>query len=50
MASLGVPFCYPFFAPASMGYDESILKYQYNPARQDFDQGGPPEQHRRGLQ
>ncbi len=30
---LGVPFYYPFFAPASMGYDESILKYQYNPAK-----------------
>jgi len=28
---LGVPFYYPFFAPASMGYDESILKYTYNP-------------------
>jgi len=30
---LGVPFYYPFFAPASMGYDESIMKYEYNPAR-----------------
>ena len=30
---LGVPFYYPFFAPASMGYDESIMKYQYNPAK-----------------
>jgi peptide/nickel transport system substrate-binding protein len=28
---LGVPFYYPFYAPASMGYDESILKYTYNP-------------------
>jgi len=30
---LGVPFYYPFFAPASMGYDDSILKYEYNPGR-----------------
>jgi len=30
---LGVPFYYPFFAPASMGYDESIMKYEYNPSR-----------------
>ena len=30
---LGVPFYYPFYAPASMGYDESIMKYQYNPAK-----------------
>jgi peptide/nickel transport system substrate-binding protein len=30
---LAVPFYYPFFAPASMGYDESILKYTYNPAK-----------------
>jgi peptide/nickel transport system substrate-binding protein len=30
---LGVPFYYPFFAPASMGYDDSVMKYEYNPAR-----------------
>jgi peptide/nickel transport system substrate-binding protein len=30
---LAVPFYYPFFTTASMGYDESILKYQYNPAK-----------------
>ncbi len=28
---LAIPFYYPFFAPASMGYDDSIMKYQYNP-------------------
>jgi peptide/nickel transport system substrate-binding protein len=30
---LGVPFYYPFFAQASMGYDESIPKYEYSPAK-----------------
>ena len=30
---LGVPFYYPFFAPASMGYGELIVKYEYNPAK-----------------
>jgi ABC-type transport system substrate-binding protein len=30
---LGVPFYYPFFAAASMGYDESIMKYEYSPPK-----------------
>jgi peptide/nickel transport system substrate-binding protein len=30
---LGVPFYYPFFMPASMGYDDKILKYTYDPAK-----------------
>ncbi len=30
---LGVPFYYPFFMPASMGYDDKITKYTYDPAK-----------------
>ena len=30
---LGVPFYYPFFMPASMGYDDNIVKYTYDPAK-----------------
>jgi len=42
---LGVPFYYPFFAPASMGYDESIVKYEYNPAKvkELLTQAGHPD-------
>jgi peptide/nickel transport system substrate-binding protein len=30
---LGVPFYYPFFTTASMGYDDKITKYTYDPAK-----------------
>ncbi|MHB9092498.1 MAG: ABC transporter substrate-binding protein [Chloroflexota bacterium] len=30
---LGAPHYYPFWAPGTLGYDEKMLKYEYNPAK-----------------
>ena len=42
---LAVPFYYPFFAPASMGYDDSIMKYEYSPdkVKESLTKAGYPD-------
>ena len=30
---VGSPYYYPFHTPGTMGYDDSLIKYEYNPAK-----------------
>jgi len=30
---VGAPYYYPYWIPGTLGYDETIMKYEYNPAK-----------------